>query len=156
MQPSQKSASQPAVPQPATPAPAPKPIVPSLTPPPESFARIKVVGVGGGGSNAVNRMIDEGMAGVEFVSINTDAQALLLSNAPKRVRIGEKSTRGLGAGGNPEVGQKAAEELNQQMCQHKRFRHEYLSLSARGRDLRDRVRTVFFPAHSCQNPLDKS
>ncbi len=76
----------------------------------ESFARIKVIGVGGGGSNAVNRMIDEGMQGVEFVAINTDAQALLLSNAPKRVRIGDKSTRGLGAGGNPEMGQKAAEE----------------------------------------------
>jgi cell division protein FtsZ len=76
----------------------------------ESFARIKVVGVGGGGSNAVNRMIEEGMAGIEFLAINTDAQALLLSNAPTRVRIGDKLTRGLGAGGNPEQGQKAAEE----------------------------------------------
>jgi len=76
----------------------------------ESFARIKVVGVGGGGSNAVNRMIAEGIQGVEFVAINTDAQALLLSNAHTRVRIGEKLTRGLGAGGNPEVGRKAAEE----------------------------------------------
>ena len=76
----------------------------------ESFARIKVVGVGGGGSNAVNRMIEEGLAGIEFVAINTDAQALLLSNASRRVRIGDKLTRGLGAGGNPEVGQKAAEE----------------------------------------------
>ncbi len=76
----------------------------------ESFARIKVIGVGGGGSNAVNRMIEEGLAGIEFVAINTDAQALLLSNAPKRVRIGDKLTRGLGAGGNPEVGKKAAEE----------------------------------------------
>jgi cell division protein FtsZ len=76
----------------------------------ESFARIKVVGVGGGGSNAVNRMIEEGLAGIEFVAVNTDAQALLLSNAPKRVRIGDKLTRGLGAGGNPEVGQRAAEE----------------------------------------------
>jgi len=76
----------------------------------ESTARIKVVGVGGGGSNAVNRMIEQGMGGVEFIAINTDAQALLLSNAPKRVRVGEKLTRGLGAGGNPEVGQKAAEE----------------------------------------------
>jgi cell division protein FtsZ len=73
-------------------------------------ARIKVVGVGGGGSNAVNRMIAQGMGGVEFIAINTDAQALLLSNAPMRVRVGEKVTRGLGAGGNPEVGQKAAEE----------------------------------------------
>jgi cell division protein FtsZ len=76
----------------------------------ESFARIKVVGVGGGGSNAVNRMIEEGLSGIEFVAVNTDAQALLLSNAPTRVRIGDKLTRGLGAGGDPEKGQKAAEE----------------------------------------------
>ncbi len=76
----------------------------------ESFARIKVVGIGGGGSNAVNRMIEEGLAGIEFVAVNTDAQALLLSEAPTRVRIGDKLTRGLGAGGNPEMGQKAAEE----------------------------------------------
>jgi cell division protein FtsZ len=76
----------------------------------ESFARIKVVGVGGGGSNAVNRMIEEGLAGIEFVAINTDAQALLLSNSPMRVRIGDKLTRGLGAGGDPEIGKKAAEE----------------------------------------------
>ena len=76
----------------------------------ESFARIKVIGVGGGGSNAVNRMIAEGIQGVEFVAINTDAQALLLSNATTRVRIGDKLTRGLGAGGNPEIGRKAAEE----------------------------------------------
>src|SRR3970282_1551765 len=58
----------------------------------ESFARIMVIGIGGGGSNAVNRMIEEGMAGIEFAAINTDAQALLLSNAPKRVRIGDKLT----------------------------------------------------------------
>jgi cell division protein FtsZ len=82
---------------------------------PESFARIKVIGVGGGGSNAVNRMIEEGMGGVEFISINTDAQALLLSNAPKRVRIGDKLTRGLGAGGDPERGQKAAEESAEEL-----------------------------------------
>ncbi len=62
----------------------------------ESFARIKVVGVGGGGCNAVDRMIDEGMQGVEFVAVNTDAQALMLSKASTRVRIGEKLTRGLG------------------------------------------------------------
>jgi cell division protein FtsZ len=76
----------------------------------ESFARIKVVGVGGGGCNAVNRMINEGLTGVEFVAINTDAQALLQSKAGIRVRIGEKLTRGLGSGGNPEQGRKAAEE----------------------------------------------
>ncbi len=76
----------------------------------ESFARIKVIGVGGGGSNAVNRMIEEGLAGIEFVAVNTDAQALLLSDAQTRVRIGDKLTRGLGAGGIADVGCKAAEE----------------------------------------------
>lgn len=76
----------------------------------ESFARIKVIGVGGGGSNAVERMILEGMPGVEFIAVNTDAQALTDSSAPTRVRIGDKLTRGLGAGGNPENGRKAAEE----------------------------------------------
>lgn len=76
----------------------------------ENFARIRVVGVGGGGSNAVNRMIEAGIAGVDFIAVNTDAQALALSNAPVRVRIGDKLTRGLGVGGNPELGRKAAEE----------------------------------------------
>ena len=76
----------------------------------ETFARIKVIGVGGGGQNAVNRMIEEGIEGVEFISANTDAQALNLSKAPIRVRLGDKLTRGLGAGGDPEVGRKAAEE----------------------------------------------
>ena len=76
----------------------------------ETYARIKVVGVGGGGCNAVNRMITEGIQGIEFVAVNTDAQALTSSLAPTRVRIGDKVTRGLGAGGKPEVGQKAAEE----------------------------------------------
>jgi cell division protein FtsZ len=76
----------------------------------ETFARIKVIGVGGGGSNAVNRMIEEGIQGVEFIAVNTDAQALTLSKAPTRVRLGDKLTRGLGAGGDPEIGRKAAEE----------------------------------------------
>lgn len=76
----------------------------------ENFAQIKVIGVGGGGSNAVNRMIESGISGVEFIAVNTDGQALLLSQAPHRIRIGDKLTRGLGAGGNPEVGAKAAEE----------------------------------------------
>jgi cell division protein FtsZ len=83
---------------------------PSFTSQLESFAHIKVVGVGGGGCNAVERMIKEGLQGVEFIAINTDAQALMLSSAPTRVRIGEKLTRGLGSGGNPEQGRKAAEE----------------------------------------------
>jgi cell division protein FtsZ len=81
----------------------------------ESFARIKVVGVGGGGCNAVDRMIDEGLVGVDFVAVNTDAQALLLSRATTRVRIGEKLTRGLGSGGNPEQGRKAAEESAEEL-----------------------------------------
>jgi len=76
----------------------------------ESFADIKVVGVGGGGCNAVDRMIEEGLQGVEFIAVNTDAQALMLSKAPKRVRIGDKLTRGLGSGGDSDVGRKAAEE----------------------------------------------
>jgi len=76
----------------------------------QQFASIKVVGVGGGGSNAVNRMIEKGLKGVEFIAINTDAQALLRSNAEHRLRIGDKLTRGLGAGANPEIGRAAAEE----------------------------------------------
>ncbi|NSW51060.1 MAG: cell division protein FtsZ [Anaerolineae bacterium] len=83
----------------------------------ETFARIKVIGVGGGGCNAVNRMIEEGLHGVEFIAINTDAQALMDSKAQTRVRIGDKSTRGLGAGGNPEMGQKAAEESREELRQ---------------------------------------
>jgi cell division protein FtsZ len=81
----------------------------------ESFARIKVVGVGGGGCNAVNRMIEEGLQGIEFIAVNTDAQALLLSRAQIRVRIGDKVTRGLGAGSNPEIGRKAAEESAEEL-----------------------------------------
>lgn len=83
----------------------------------ENFARIRVIGVGGGGSNAVNRMIETGVSGVDFVAVNTDSQALLLSNAPTRVRIGEKLTRGLGAGGNPEYGEKAATESIEELYQ---------------------------------------
>ncbi|HEY5668845.1 MAG TPA: cell division protein FtsZ [Anaerolineales bacterium] len=81
----------------------------------ESFARIKVVGVGGGGCNAVDRMIDEGLQGVDFVAVNTDAQALMLSKAPRRVRVGEKLTRGLGSGGDPETGRKASEESAEEL-----------------------------------------
>ncbi|MBC7224498.1 MAG: cell division protein FtsZ, partial [Anaerolineae bacterium] len=82
-----------------------------------NFANIKVVGVGGGGSNAVNRMIEEGIRGVEFVAVNTDAQALMLSNAPVRVRIGDKLLKGLGAGGDPTVGARAAEESRDELAE---------------------------------------
>ncbi|MEI7554193.1 cell division protein FtsZ [Candidatus Chlorohelix sp.] len=81
----------------------------------ESFAQIKVVGVGGGGSNAVNRMIENGLTGIEFYVVNTDAQALLYSKAPTRIRIGDKVTKGLGAGGNPVIGAKAAEESSEEL-----------------------------------------
>src|SRR5579862_3213333 len=82
----------------------------------DGSARIIVLGVGGGGSNAVNRMIQSGVRGVEFVAINTDTQALARSEAPTRIHIGEKLTRGLGAGGNPNVGEKAAEESAEQIA----------------------------------------
>ena len=81
----------------------------------ESFANIKVVGVGGGGCNALDRMIEEGLQGVEFIAVNTDAQALMLSKASTRVRIGDKLTRGLGSGGNSDVGKKAAEESSEEL-----------------------------------------
>jgi len=76
----------------------------------EPLAKIKVIGVGGGGSNAVNRMIENGVKGVEFITVNTDAQALQLTKSEQKLQIGDKLTRGLGAGANPEVGKKAAEE----------------------------------------------
>ncbi|MFW5985837.1 MAG: cell division protein FtsZ [Halanaerobiales bacterium] len=82
----------------------------------ENFANIKVVGVGGGGNNAVNRMIEEGLEGVEFVAINTDAQALMSCNAGITIRIGEKITRGLGAGSDPEIGREAARENKEEIA----------------------------------------
>lgn len=81
----------------------------------EAAAKIIVVGVGGGGNNAVNRMIDEQIAGVEFIAINTDKQALQLSKAPTLMQIGEKITKGLGAGARPEIGEKAAEESSEEI-----------------------------------------
>jgi cell division protein FtsZ len=81
------------------------------------FARIKVIGVGGGGSNAVNRMISAGLKGVEFIAINTDAQALQMSRAAEKIQIGVKLTKGLGAGANPEIGFSAAEESREEISQ---------------------------------------
>ena len=75
-----------------------------------SFASIKVIGCGGGGTNAVNRMVDAGLQGVEFIAVNTDRQALALSRANIKIQIGEKLTKGLGAGAVPDVGRRAAEE----------------------------------------------
>jgi cell division protein FtsZ len=81
-----------------------------MTPPHNYLAVIKVVGIGGGGVNAVNRMIEQGLKGVEFIAINTDAQALLMSDADVKLDVGRESTRGLGAGADPEVGRRAAED----------------------------------------------
>ncbi|WP_027726129.1 cell division protein FtsZ [Tuberibacillus calidus] len=81
----------------------------------DQLANIKVIGVGGGGSNAINRMIESGVQGVEFICVNTDAQALKLSKAPTKLQLGEKLTRGLGAGANPDIGKKAAEESREQI-----------------------------------------
>lgn len=83
----------------------------------EQFAQIKVIGVGGGGSNAVNRMIAAGLRGVEFISVNTDAQALYLANSGCKLQIGEKLTKGLGAGANPEIGTQAADESREEIKQ---------------------------------------
>jgi len=83
----------------------------------EQFAQIKVIGVGGAGNNAVNRMIQAGLKGVEFISINTDKQALFMSQANIKIQIGEKLTKGLGAGANPEIGQRAAEENRDELIQ---------------------------------------
>lgn len=81
------------------------------------IANIKVVGVGGGGNNAVNRMIESGIEGIEFIAVNTDAQALFTSKAQTRINIGRATTRGLGAGANPEIGKKAAEESSEELKQ---------------------------------------
>jgi cell division protein FtsZ len=82
----------------------------------ESSALIRVVGVGGGGSNAVDRMIEEGIGGVEFIAMNTDGQALMRSRASNRLRLGDRTTRGLGAGGDPKIGEKAGEESIEEMA----------------------------------------
>ena len=83
----------------------------------ESAAKIIVIGVGGAGNNAVNRMVDEAIAGVEFIGVNTDKQALQLCKAPNTIQIGEKVTKGLGAGAQPEVGRQAAEESSEELRQ---------------------------------------
>ncbi|CMQ52884.1 cell division protein FtsZ [Mycobacterium tuberculosis] len=86
-----------------------------MTPPHNYLAVIKVVGIGGGGVNAVNRMIEQGLKGVEFIAINTDAQALLMSDPDVKLDVGRDSTRGLGAGADPEVGRKAAEDAKDEI-----------------------------------------
>ena len=82
-----------------------------------NFTKIKVIGVGGGGGNAVNRMVAYGLEGAEFIVVNTDKQALYLSNTPEKIQIGEKLTKGLGSGGDPSIGEKAAEESREELEQ---------------------------------------
>ncbi|MEX1376960.1 MAG: cell division protein FtsZ [Eubacteriales bacterium] len=82
------------------------------------FAQIKVFGIGGAGNNALNRMIEAGLKGVEFIAVNTDKQALLMSKANQKIQIGDKVTRGLGAGANPDAGKRAAEESREELSQH--------------------------------------
>ena len=89
--------------------------MPEVKPKIENFARIKVIGVGGGGSNALSRMAEVGIRGVEFIAVNTDAQALHSTRADKRIQIGKETTRGLGAGMNPDMGKAAAEETQDQI-----------------------------------------
>ena len=84
----------------------------------DQLANIKVIGVGGGGNNAVNRMIEHGVQGVDFIAVNTDAQALNLSKAETKMQIGGKLTRGLGAGANPEVGKKAQKKVKNRFKKH--------------------------------------
>lgn len=86
-------------------------MIPDISP----MAKIKVVGVGGGGGNAINRMIDSDLTNVEFIAINTDAQALYYNNAPHKINIGKATTKGLGAGSNPEIGKRAAEESSEEI-----------------------------------------
>ena len=92
------------------------------------LATLKVIGVGGGGNNAVNRMIDHGMNNVEFIAINTDGQALNLSKAESKIQIGEKLTRGLGAGANPEIGKKLQRNLVNKLKMQSKVQIWYLLL----------------------------
>ncbi|MBQ5588950.1 MAG: cell division protein FtsZ, partial [Anaerotignum sp.] len=85
--------------------------------PMSNMAQIKVIGVGGGGNNAVDRMIEDGLGGVDFISVNTDGQALTKSKSTTKIQIGEKLTKGLGAGGDPEIGQRSADETSDDIAQ---------------------------------------
>ena len=112
----------------------------------QNVTNIKVIGVGGGGGNAVNRMVESGLSGVEFVAMNTDQQALLNSKATQKVQLGAKLTKGRGAGADPEIGQRAAEESKdeitnalkgaQMVFNHRRHgrRHRHGRCPCRGRD----------------------
>ena len=97
------------------------------------LAVLKVIGVGGGGTNAVNRMVEAGLTGVEFIAVNTDAQALLMSDADVKIHIGSKVTRGLGAGADPEVGRAAAQESRDELKDSPQGRRHDLRHRRRGR-----------------------
>src|SRR5947207_14804798 len=99
---------------------------------PRAGARIKVVGVGGGGSNAVNRMVQVGLDGVEFIVANTDVQALACNSAPSKIQIGGKLTKGLGAGADPNVGREAAVEETDSLLQARPRPHMVVVTPGRG------------------------
>ena len=116
----------------------------------EHPAILKVVGVGGGGSIAVNRMISAGIQGVEFVTINTDAQALRRSVAPVRIQIGEQISRGLGVGGNPTLGQQAAQMIDRLFLAGLQHRHCFVTLRVQlRRSGRIRVSSLGRPGRCC-------
>ena len=106
-----------------------------------SFASIKVVGCGGGGTNAVNRMVESNLRGVQFIAVNTDKQALSLSNADVKIQLGEKLTKGLGAGAVPEVGRRAAEESREEIAQALNEQHG-VDVDKKKIDLSEPIRTV--------------
>ena len=112
----------------------------------DGTATIKVIGVGGAGNNAVNRMIDAGIKNVEFISVNTDRQALQLSKASTKIQIGEKLTRGLGAGANPDIGAQAAEESRTEVAEALRGADMVFVTAGMGRRNRNRCCT-----YSCRN-----
>src|SRR5919107_1554647 len=103
----------------------------------KSGARIKVVGVGGGGSNAVNRMVASGLDGVEFIVANTDLQSLRLNPAPNKLQIGAKLTKGLGAGADPNVGRQAALEDTEKLIEGLDHRGRYQAVQVRRQEARD-------------------
>lgn len=114
----------------------------------DGTATIKVIGVGGGGTNAVNRMVDSGIRGVEFVAVNTDRQALLLSKAASKIQIGEKITRGLGAGANPDIGAQAAEESKAEITEA--LRGADMVFVTAGMGGRNRYRSSSYSSSMCK------
>lgn len=114
----------------------------------DQLATIKVIGVGGGGNNAVNRMIEHGVQGVEFIAVNTDAQALNLSKASIKLQIGAKLTRGLGAGANPEVGKKQQKKVKNKLKKRSKEPIWYSSQPAWAEEQEQERRQLLLKSHA--------